>query len=93
MSDNKSERPFTRAYVMYVTTWHMLNSVEHSIRKTFARIGEFDGQREKSEEVFQTLVALHQWQSILLKYQREIESQRKQDESQEHGGQEANQEN
>lgn len=45
-------------YVLNATTKHMLKSVDISIRKTLERISEFAGNKEKSQEIFETLSAL-----------------------------------
>jgi hypothetical protein len=54
-----NQKPFSASYVLRVTAKHMRKSIDISIRKTFARVAEFDGNREKSEEVFKTLSVLH----------------------------------
>lgn len=62
MSDVENEmasKPFSMSYVLRVTTKHMRKSVDISIRKTFERIAEFDGNQEKSTEVLETLSVLH----------------------------------
>lgn len=46
-------------FVIYTTIKHMVKSVDISIQKTFERIREFDGDQEKSSEVFRTLTILH----------------------------------
>lgn len=47
------------AYVLRTTAKHMRKSVDISIRKTFERIPEFEGNQDKSQEVFHTLSHLH----------------------------------
>ena len=59
MSEIEAQKPFTIGYVLSTTAKHMRKSIDISIRKTFARISEFDGDKEKSEEVFRTLAQLH----------------------------------
>ncbi len=56
-------------YVLRTTAKHMRKSVDISIRKTFERVAEFDGNKEKSQEVFQTLSALHQMRKQLDDFQ------------------------
>ena len=46
-------------YVLRTTVKHMRKSIDTSIKKTFERIQEFDGNQEKSQEVFKTLASLH----------------------------------
>ena len=46
-------------YVLRTTAKHMRKSIDISIRKTFERIKEFEGDQVKSQEVFQTLAQLH----------------------------------
>jgi hypothetical protein len=71
MSQDKENKnpPFTGAYVLRTTARHMRKSIDISIRKTFARIGEFDGNPGKSEEVFKTLSVLHQMRQQLDDFQ------------------------
>jgi len=52
-------RPFDMSYVIKTTVKHMRKDIDISIRKTFDRISEFAGDREKSEEIFRTLAHLH----------------------------------
>jgi len=37
----------------------MRKSVDISIQKTLSRISEFDGNQQKSQEIFETLAILH----------------------------------
>jgi hypothetical protein len=53
------DKPFSMDYVVGLTLKHMQKSIDTSIRKTVARIAEFDGNTEKSQEVFNTLAMLH----------------------------------
>ena len=62
-------KPFSMGYVLRTTAKHMRKSVDISIRKTFERVAEFDGKKEKSQEVFQTLSALHQLRKQLDDFQ------------------------
>jgi len=52
-------RPFSCSYVIRTTVKHMKKNIDISIRKTFERIKEFDGDQIKSQEVFKTLSMLH----------------------------------
>ncbi len=52
-------KPYSMGYVLRTTAKHMRKSIDISIRKTFSRIAEFDGNQEKSQEVFKTLAVLH----------------------------------
>ena len=53
------EKPFGRGFVLRTTAKHIRKSIDISIRKTFERIAEFDGNQEKSKEIFSTLTLLH----------------------------------
>jgi hypothetical protein len=53
------EKPFSMGYVLRTTAKHMRKSIDISIRKTFERVAEFEGNPEKSQEVFKTLAFLH----------------------------------
>jgi len=63
------EKPFTRGYVLKTTAKHMRKSIDISIRKTFERIAQFDGNKEKSKEVFETLSVLHAMRKLLDDFQ------------------------
>lgn len=52
-------KPFSQGYVLRTTAKHMRKSIDISIRKTFERIKDFDGNVEKSKEVFNALSVLH----------------------------------
>lgn len=52
-------KPFSRGFVLRTTAKHMRKAIDISIRKTFERVAEFDGNKEKSREVFDTLSVLH----------------------------------
>ena len=57
--DDNQEKPFSMGYVLRTTAKHMRKSIDISIRKTFDRVSEFEGNQEKSQEVFTTLSHLH----------------------------------
>ena len=59
MTIEENNKPFSMGYILRVTAKNMRKSIDFSIRKTFERIGEFDNQPEKAEEVFNTLSSLH----------------------------------
>jgi hypothetical protein len=67
---SETQNPFTKGHVLRATAKHMRKSIDVSIRKTFARVGEFDGNLEKSREVFMTLSILHQMREQLDEFQR-----------------------
>ena len=65
-------KPFDMGYVLRITLKHMRKSVDISIRKTFDRVQDFDGdsgEHEKSKEVFMTLSVLHQLRKMLDDFQ------------------------
>ena len=70
--DMKKRLPFTRGYVLRLTVKHMRRVVDTSINKTLARIEELSGDREKSKELFDTLIHLNTLRSLLDKYQAEF---------------------
>jgi hypothetical protein len=55
----KSKRPFNKEYVINHTMTFLNRSIDMSIMNTVKRIAEFDGDQEKSTEIFQTLSELH----------------------------------
>jgi hypothetical protein len=63
------QAPFSMSYVLRTTAKHMRKSIDISIRKTFERLKEFDGNQEKSVEVFNTLSQLHQMRKQLDDFQ------------------------
>ena len=70
MSDQENkEKPFSMGYVLRTTVKHMRKSIDISIRKTYARIPEFEGNGEKSKEVLETLSKLHQMRNELDMFQ------------------------
>lgn len=54
-----SAKPFSVGYVLRTTQKHVRKSIDISIQKTFARMGEFMNDPVKSREVFLTLALLH----------------------------------
>ena len=65
-----NDRPFSMGYVLRTTAKHMRKSIDISIRKTFERIKEFEGDQGKSQEVFNTLAHLHAMRKQLDDFQR-----------------------
>lgn len=66
-----TEKPFSQGYVLRTTAKNMRKDIDVSIRKTFQRISEFDGNIEKSQEVFKTLAMLHTLRKVLDDFQLE----------------------
>lgn len=63
--------PFSCSYVLKTTAKHMRKSIDISIRKTFERVEEFSDNREKADEVFKTLSALHTMRKQLDDFQNQ----------------------
>ena len=59
MIDVKYKAPFDMRFVLSVTVNHMQRCITSSIEKTFNRIPEFEGDVDKSTEIFKTLAMLH----------------------------------
>lgn len=57
--ETERSKPFSQGYVLRTTSKHIRKSIDISIRKTFERVAEFDGNQEKSQEIFKTLALLH----------------------------------
>ena len=74
MSDNQ-EKPFSVGYVLRTTARHMRKSIDISIRKTFERIKDFEGDQEKSQEVFTALAQLHAMRNQLDAFQKANQDQ------------------
>ena len=62
-------KPFTKSHVLRLTTKNMRRHIDVSIRKTFERVKDFEGDQEKSKEVFETLSVLHQMRKSLDDFQ------------------------
>ena len=62
-------------YVLRTTAKHMRKSIDISIRKTFERIKEFEGNQEKSQEVFKALAQLHAMRKQLDDFQQANQEQ------------------
>jgi len=69
MDTNKDPKPFSKGYVLRTTAKHMRKSIDISIRKTFERIAEFDGNQKKSQEIFETLATLHDMKKSVDEFQ------------------------
>lgn len=69
------QKPFSQGYVLRTTAKHMRKSIDISIRKTFERIKEFEGNQEKSQEVFNTLAHLHAMRKQLDDFQQANQDQ------------------
>lgn len=54
---------FTKEYVLGVTKRNMLKSIDTSINKTVARVGEFPPDTEKAREVFETITTLQAYKN------------------------------
>lgn len=61
--ESRVVKQFSMEYVLTATYKHMLKSVDISIKKTLNRIAEFEGNQEKSQEIFVTLTKLHKIKS------------------------------
>ena len=70
MSQNQ-EKPFSMGYVLRTTARHMRKSIDVSIRKTFARMPEFQNDEAKSQEIFKTLGRLHALRNEIDRFQQE----------------------
>jgi len=60
---------FSMGYVLRTTAKHMRKSIDISIRKTFERQPEFEGNQQKSDEIFKTLSFLHTMRKMLDDFQ------------------------
>ena len=79
MAEEQLIKPFSMGYVLRTTAKHMRKSIDISIRKTFERISEFDGDQPKSKEVFETLSFLHTMRKQLDDFQKQNSNQFKGD--------------
>jgi len=62
-------KPFTMSHVLRLTTKNMRRHIDISIRKTYDRVKDFEGNSEKSKEIFQTLDLLHRLRKLLDDFQ------------------------
>jgi hypothetical protein len=74
IKENK-EKPFSKAYVLRTTAKHMRKSVDVSIRKTFERMAEFEGNAAKCQEILESLSVLHQLRKQLDDFQLQHKDQ------------------
>jgi len=70
MNEEQLEKPFSMGYVLRTTAKHMRKSIDISIRKTFERVKDFEGNQPKSQEVFNTLAHLHSMRKQLDDFQK-----------------------
>lgn len=66
---NTYKKPFSESYVIALTSKHCKLAVDTSIERTLARIADFDGNREKSEEIFKTLARLQALKNSILQFE------------------------
>ena len=59
---------------MRTTFRHMRRSIDISIRKSFERFQDFDGQSETGKEIMETLSVLHNVRKMMDDFQKENSS-------------------
>jgi Fe-S-cluster formation regulator IscX/YfhJ len=59
---------FSGEYVMNVTYQHMIRAVDISLRKTIARLDEFEDDNEGGADVLRTLSHLNKLRATLVKH-------------------------
>jgi DNA-binding transcriptional regulator GbsR (MarR family) len=64
------QKPFSMAYAMRATARNIRRDIDTSIRMVSERIREFDGNLEKSKEIFETLAELYVLRKWLDEYQK-----------------------
>jgi len=64
------KKPFSMSYAMRATTRNIRRDIDTSIRMVSERIQEFDGNLEKSKEIFETLAELYAMRKWLDEYQK-----------------------
>jgi len=65
------KKPFSQGYVLRTTANYMRDSIDISLRKTGARIAEFEGVPDKSMELLSTISALYALRKIVDDFQLE----------------------
>jgi len=68
------DTPFSKSFVMRTTFKHMRRSVDISIRKTFERFKDFDGESKAGQEIMETLSVLHTCRKMLDDFQENNKS-------------------
>jgi len=68
------DKPFSKSFVMRTTFRHMRRSIDISIRKSFERFQDFDGQSETGKEIMETLSVLHNVRKMMDDFQKENSS-------------------
>jgi hypothetical protein len=71
MAEQSAPKPFDKGFVLGVTAKHIRRDIDVSIRKTFARTGEFMSDPVKSKEIITTLMILHGLRASLDKFQKD----------------------
>ena len=61
-------KPFSKQYVLDLTTTNIRRSIERSILKTSGRVPEFVDDAEKTEEINATLVELNNMMDVINEY-------------------------
>ena len=65
----KTEKPFSKSFVMRTTFRHMRRSVDISIRKSFERFQDFEDSSPMGKEIMETLSVLHTVRKMLDDFQ------------------------
>jgi len=65
-----SKNNFNRGYILRLTAKHCRKDIDFSIRKTFERMKDFEGDQAKAAEVFETLGLLHGLRKMLDDFQK-----------------------
>jgi len=58
-------KPFDKAFVLQATIRNMHKDIDFSLRKTFDRFEDFEGNEEKRMEIFETLSVLNKMHKLL----------------------------
>lgn len=58
MTDTKVQKPFSKEYVINITKRNIIRAIELSFKMSAERVQEFEGNHEKSNELFITMSEL-----------------------------------
>lgn len=58
MTDVKAQKPFSKEYVINITKRNIVRAIELSFKMSAERVQEFEGNHDKSHELFVTMSEL-----------------------------------
>jgi len=69
MAEQKTAVPFSKSFVMSTTFKHFYKSIDISTSKSLKRMEEFEGDKEKGLEIFETVQVLFTVRKMLEEFE------------------------